>query len=91
MSTQDLSKERVCPICLHHWNDPTVLDNCNHIFCFDCIIEWTRYFFLQFYSKILFFRLKPVCPLCKCSLELLKHRLWVNDAVLPNWETEGQM
>nr|CAD2173661.1 unnamed protein product [Meloidogyne enterolobii] len=77
MSTQDLSKERVCPICLHHWNDPTVLDNCNHIFCFDCIIEWTR--------------LKPVCPLCKCSLELLKHRLWVNDAVLPNWESEGQI
>ncbi|KAL7070076.1 hypothetical protein ACQ4LE_010852 [Meloidogyne hapla] len=79
MSTQvqDLSKERVCPICLHHWNDPTVLDNCNHIFCFDCIIEWTR--------------LKPVCPLCKCSLEFLKHRLWINNAALPNWETEGQI
>ncbi|KAF7638827.1 RING-type domain-containing protein [Meloidogyne graminicola] len=73
----DLSREKVCPICLHHWNDPTVLDNCNHIFCFDCIVEWTK--------------LKPVCPLCKCSLELLKHRLWINNNSVLNWETEGQI
>ena len=37
------------------------------------------------------FRIKPVCPLCKCSLELLKHRLWIGSNILPNWDNEGQM
>jgi hypothetical protein len=47
-------KERSCPICLHAWNDPTVLDNCQHIFCFECIIEWTRFYNGNLNSKFSF-------------------------------------
>ncbi|KAL3104160.1 hypothetical protein niasHS_002187 [Heterodera schachtii] len=65
-----------CPICLHVWNDPTVLDNCQHIFCFECITEWTR--------------LKPECPLCKCGLLSLKHRLLFPEGETPTWKSEGK-
>uniref|UniRef100_A0A183CEG7 Large ribosomal subunit protein uL18m n=1 Tax=Globodera pallida TaxID=36090 RepID=A0A183CEG7_GLOPA len=70
------NKRMTCPICLHVWNDPTVLDNCPHIFCFECILEWTR--------------LKPECPLCKRGLLSLRHRLLLSGGEMPSWKSKGQ-
>jgi hypothetical protein len=35
-----------CPICLQGLQDPTSFEHCPHTFCFDCIVEWIRFFLL---------------------------------------------
>lgn len=51
-----------CVICLSiPLQDPTILNTCTHYFCFDCIQQWL-------YTN-------PTCPMCKISLDKLKHKL----------------
>ncbi|KAJ3506792.1 hypothetical protein NMY22_g17134 [Coprinellus aureogranulatus] len=35
------SEEDNCSICLHHVDDRTVIPNCSHDFCFECLLVWT--------------------------------------------------
>lgn len=77
MREKNVMDKQACPICLHHCVDPTILDNCKHIFCFECITEWTR--------------LKPECPLCKCALLKLKHKLLLKNGEKLSWSTEGKL
>lgn len=30
-----------CSICLQLYNDRTVIPDCSHEFCYDCIVTWT--------------------------------------------------
>ena len=45
-----------CPICLNKLSSSTatILNPCYHVFCFDCILTWSK--------------LKLFCPLCKSPL-----------------------
>ena len=43
-TTQDATNDAepdACSICLHAFNDRTIIPTCAHEFCFDCILEWT--------------------------------------------------
>ena len=33
--------ENSCSICLHGMEDRTVIPNCSHEFCFECLVVWT--------------------------------------------------
>ncbi|KAF2071287.1 hypothetical protein CYY_007394 [Polysphondylium violaceum] len=46
-----------CSICLSPINDPTTIQECNHLFCFECIDSWSKN--------------KNECPLCKIEIKSL--------------------
>ncbi|KAH7728226.1 Topors protein [Aphelenchoides avenae] len=64
-----------CPICLNTLNDATVLNACPHVFCYECICEWLK--------------MKAECPLCKRSLQNLKHNLNLEVDEKPTFESSG--
>lgn len=43
-----------CPICLNSFNSQPVAtpENCEHYFCLDCILEWTKVGVISFSSVI---------------------------------------
>uniref|UniRef100_A0AC35EXU0 RING-type domain-containing protein n=1 Tax=Panagrolaimus sp. PS1159 TaxID=55785 RepID=A0AC35EXU0_9BILA len=51
-----------CVICLDtQLKDPTILDCCQHFFCYECINQWLL--------------TNPSCPMCKKHLNKIKHDL----------------
>jgi hypothetical protein len=51
--------DEICPICKVEYeegNDVGVYKNCNHIFCKDCLKEWSK--------------IHKTCPYCKCVGEI---------------------
>lgn len=69
--------EANCPICLNALTDATVLNACPHVFCYGCICEWLK--------------MKAECPLCKRSLQYLKHNLRPAADEKPTFESQGEM
>ena len=43
-----------CPICLCKKKRPIIIYNCQHIFCYKCIKQWTK--------------INNICPLCKSNI-----------------------
>lgn len=39
---EDDTEKQLCIICLSDLQDKTVLPQCLHLFCFECILRWTE-------------------------------------------------
>lgn len=55
------SPEPSCAICLEHLTNKSFTDSCFHMFCFTCLVEWSK--------------VKPECPLCKKSFSSIVHNV----------------
>ncbi|KAJ1360069.1 hypothetical protein KIN20_018953 [Parelaphostrongylus tenuis] len=51
----------ICAICLLPYNDPTLLDSCDHSFCYVCTSQWLKY--------------GGKCPLCMTEVTSFWHNL----------------
>ncbi|KAK2462172.1 hypothetical protein APHAL10511_005804 [Amanita phalloides] len=63
LSGEDIAEdENHCSICLQEFDDQTVIPNCSHEFCFECLLIWTHQ--------------SRRCPLCAQSIgEYLIHNI----------------
>lgn len=50
-----------CSICLCKMDDKSFTNSCFHMFCFTCLLEWSK--------------VKAVCPLCKQSFKSIIHNI----------------
>lgn len=50
-----------CSICLGPFSNQCVSDSCRHMFCFKCLLEWSR--------------IKAECPLCKIPFKSIIHNV----------------
>ncbi|KFM81159.1 E3 ubiquitin-protein ligase Topor, partial [Stegodyphus mimosarum] len=55
------SPEPSCAICLEQLQNKSFTDSCFHMFCFKCLVEWSK--------------VKPECPLCKQSFKSIVHNV----------------
>ncbi len=55
------SPEPNCSICLGKLQNKSFTDNCFHMFCFVCLLEWSK--------------VKAVCPLCKQPFKSIIHNV----------------
>lgn len=71
-----INPDNRCAICLTLMEDLTMLSDCLHTFCFNCIIEWLK--------------MKPECPLCKRAPLFFKHKfkLQLNESL--TWQTPAE-
>jgi len=58
---QSPSAEEQCSICLERIENKSHTDSCNHLFCFTCILEWSK--------------VKPQCPQCRKSFKKIIHTI----------------
>lgn len=70
------SSDLRCSICLTFMEDPTILSNCFHTFCYVCIIEWLK--------------MKPECPLCKRSPQYFKHKFQLLPDQILSWDLPAE-
>eukprot|EP00923_Selenidium_pygospionis_P029928 GHVN01053189.1.p1 GENE.GHVN01053189.1~~GHVN01053189.1.p1 ORF type:complete len:1069 (+),score=341.74 GHVN01053189.1:1343-4549(+) len=64
ISERDESSEECCAVCLlekREIEDPSVLDNCRHLFCFSCLLKWSE--------------VTNRCPLCKARFNVIRGEL----------------
>ncbi|KAF5301349.1 hypothetical protein FQA39_LY10747 [Lamprigera yunnana] len=54
-----------CAICLGTCSNKCYSDSCRHIFCFTCLLKWSK--------------VKPECPLCKQPFKSIIHNIKSND------------
>lgn len=50
-----------CSICLSKMKDKSFTDRCFHMFCFECLVEWSK--------------INAVCPLCKQPFKQIFHNI----------------
>ncbi|XP_035211360.1 E3 ubiquitin-protein ligase Topors-like [Stegodyphus dumicola] len=55
------SPEPSCAICLEQLQNKSFTDSCFHMFCFTCLVEWSK--------------VKPECPLCKQKFKSIVHNV----------------
>ncbi|XP_013782348.1 E3 ubiquitin-protein ligase Topors-like [Limulus polyphemus] len=60
-SDERVSPEPSCVICLGKPENKSFTDSCFHIFCFACLVEWSK--------------VKAECPLCKQSFRSIIHNV----------------
>lgn len=58
------SPEPNCAICLGKLQNKSFTDSCFHMFCFTCLLEWSK--------------VKAVCPLCKQAFKSIIHNVRSN-------------
>uniref|UniRef100_A0A8C3JKW7 RING-type E3 ubiquitin transferase n=1 Tax=Calidris pygmaea TaxID=425635 RepID=A0A8C3JKW7_9CHAR len=58
---QQASPVELCPICLDTISNEASISICGHIFCFNCILEWSR--------------ISAVCPICRQPFHHLYHKV----------------
>ena len=72
--TRFKKRAHTCGICMNEVEFQGKLDNCTHIFCFDCIKEW---------AKVILTQVENSCPLCKLRFNTIKripHRVAYADS-----------
>jgi hypothetical protein len=60
----DLVQPNCCSICYEPWTNKTVVQGCNHDFCFDCITPWVKE--------------HTTCPICRGNVTGLRHSFTSN-------------
>uniref|UniRef100_A0A8C4VBF4 RING-type E3 ubiquitin transferase n=1 Tax=Falco tinnunculus TaxID=100819 RepID=A0A8C4VBF4_FALTI len=56
-ASTDASEDIMCTICQDTITDEASINQCSHIFCFACILEWSRR--------------NAVCPICRCPFQYI--------------------
>ncbi|XP_064624533.1 uncharacterized protein LOC135486014 isoform X2 [Lineus longissimus] len=77
------SPEQNCAICLGKLENKSFTDSCLHMFCFVCLLEWSK--------------VKPVCPLCQQQFKRIIHNVrsiedfeeYEIPLEQPTWENPG--
>ena len=65
VNTRFSSTAETCGICLGYIEFQGLLDNCEHAFCYDCILRWA-----SVNSK----QTENTCPLCRTRFTLVERR-----------------
>ena len=60
-SSDRSSPDPNCSICLSKMKDKSFTDRCFHMFCFECLVEWSK--------------INAVCPLCKQPFKQIFHNI----------------
>ncbi|XP_015907645.2 uncharacterized protein [Parasteatoda tepidariorum] len=60
-SSSRRSPDPCCAICLEQLQNKSYTNGCLHMFCFKCLVDWSK--------------IKPVCPLCKQEFKSIIHNV----------------